>query len=253
MSKLRTTIGILRTSELPLRSRFRVLAIGARLAVRRPADVAVDVAGGSIFMAAGSLDLDWRVLAEVLLENDYATDYTGATVVDIGAHKGYASAYALARGATIVFAYEPEEQNFAYLARAADSFEGRLQASRAAVGARAREAALHVSDEPWAHSILESPTSGHAVQSSRIHVIPLADVLAEARGAGGRLIVKIDAEGAECEIVLETPEEAWEPVDEAFVELHDTSPCSPSALVDRFVATGLRPVASDSQILHLRR
>jgi FkbM family methyltransferase len=253
VSKLRTSIAILGAPELPLRSRLRVLTVGARLAAGRPAEITVEVAGGSIFLAADTLGLDWRVLAEVLLEDDYATDYTGATVVDIGAHKGYMSAYALARGAKIVYAYEPEERNFAYLSRAAVSFDGQLQARRAAVGAREREAELHVSDEPWAHSILETPTSGHAVESSRIRVVPLADVLAEATEPGGRVIVKIDAEGAECEIVLETAEEWWHRVNELFIELHDTSPCSPSELVDRLTGAGLRPVASDGQILHLRR
>ena len=152
-----------------------------------------------------------------------------------------------------MYAYEPEERNFAYLSRAAASFDGRLQARRAAVGAREREAELRVSDEPWAHSILETPTRGHTVHSSRVRVVPLAEVLVEAGEAGGRVIVKIDAEGAECEIVLESPEEVWDTVDEVFVELHDTSPCAPSELLDRLAAVGLRDAGSSPHMLHLRR
>jgi FkbM family methyltransferase len=253
MSRLRTSARILGTQELPLRSRLKLLGIGARLAVGRRAEVAVGIAGGTVFLSRDSLDLDWRVLAEVFLEGDYATDFRGATVVDIGAHKGYLSAYALARGAKAVHAYEPEERNFAYLSRAAASLDGRLHPHRAAVGASDREAEFHVSDEPWAHSLLETPARGHAVQTQRVRVVPLMDVLAEAKGPGERMIVKIDAEGAECEIVLETPIEAWSRVDEVFVELHDTSPCQPAEIGNRLTATGLRSVSSGGQILHMRR
>jgi FkbM family methyltransferase len=253
MSRLRTSARILGTRELPVRSRLRLLGVGARLAAGRRAEIAVGIAGGTVFLGRDSLDLDWRVLAEVFLERDYETDFGGATVVDIGAHKGYLSGYALARGAKTVHAYEPEERNFAYLSRAAASLDGRLHAHRAAVGAHEREAEFHVSDEPWAHSLLGMPTRGHTVRATRVRVVPLSDVLADAKGTGGRLIVKIDAEGAECEIVLETPEEAWSSVDEVFVELHGESPCSPSELVDRLTGTGLRPLESDGQILHFRR
>ena len=55
----------------------------------------------------------------------YAGDYRGAFVVDVGAHKGYYGAYALAHGARWVVSYEPETANFALLERAASDVRER--------------------------------------------------------------------------------------------------------------------------------
>ena len=56
----------------------------------------------------------------------------------------------------------------------------------------------------------------------------MTDVVASvtASPAGDRLVAKIDAEGAECEIVLQTPVEVWQSVDEVFIEFHDFAGCS---------------------------
>jgi hypothetical protein len=41
-----------------------------------------------------------------------------------------------------------------------------------------------------------------------------------------RVIVKIDAEGAECDIVLQTPSQYWGEVNDVFLEFHSTAPCA---------------------------
>jgi FkbM family methyltransferase len=254
MSRAATSMRLLRARELPMTGKLRALSVGARLAAGRPAQVVVSVGNGRVVLARESLDYDWRVFEEVFVEGEYETDFGGATVVDVGAHKGYFSAYALARGATTVAAYEPEERNFAYLERAAASFGGRLRAYRLAVGAAEGEADLRVSDQAWAHSLLTAPTQGEVVSVQHVAVRALAPALAEARAAGGgRLLVKVDAEGAECELVLETAPDIWRGVDEAFVELHESAPCEPDAIAERLFAAGLRAVRSDAHMLHVRR
>ena len=49
------------------------------------------------------------------------TDYAGAVVLDLGAHKGYFGAYALARGARLVISFEPETANLELLERGAET------------------------------------------------------------------------------------------------------------------------------------
>ena len=70
----------------------------------------------------------------------------------------------------------------------------------------------------------------------------MAEVLADAGRAGRRLIVKIDAEGAECDIVLGTPPEEWAAVERVFLEIHDFAPCSAQAIIEHLESGGMRVV-----------
>ena len=60
------------------------------------------------------------------------------------------------------------------------------------------------------------------------------------------MIVKIDAEGAECEIVLGTDVEMWRGVDAVFLEIHDFAPCSAEDIIGHLARAGL------SVVLHER-
>jgi hypothetical protein len=68
-----------------------------------------------------------------------------------------------------------------------------------------------------------------------------------------RVIVKIDAEGAECEIILETPGEVWRAVDEVFVEVHDFARCTSADLAQHLGSAGLDVIDESFAVLHLRR
>ena len=83
----------------------------------------------------------------------------------------------------------------------------------------------------------------------------MTEVVASAaeRPAGTRLVVKIDAEGAECEIVLETSVESWHDVDEVFLEFHDFAPCSRGAIIDHLERAGLALVDEAFGVIHLSR
>jgi hypothetical protein len=73
----------------------------------------------------------------------------------------------------------------------------------------------------------------------------MADALAEASGhAGGeRVVVKVNAEGAECEIVLGTPSATWKQVHAVFMEVHSWAPCTRAQLVAHLEESGLRALA----------
>ena len=108
----------------------------------------------TVYLSHDDYDVDWASFAFVAVDDAYAGDYGGVVVVDVGAHKGYYGAYALAHGARAVVSYEPERANFALLQGAATSARGLdWQTRQCAVGAQRGEAELHVMGASWGHAL----------------------------------------------------------------------------------------------------
>jgi hypothetical protein len=92
----------------------------------------------------------------------------------------------------------------------------------------------------WGHSLLERPDLGEEARSEPVDLVPMVAVLREAAAlAGRRLVVKVDAEGAECDIVLRTDPTMWESVDEVFLEHHDFAPCGLEEIAAHLGRAGL--------------
>jgi FkbM family methyltransferase len=213
--------------------------------------------GGSLFLSHEDYEIDWETLKNTLVDEPYLADYQGALVLDVGAHKGYFGAYALARGARTVVSYEPEDANAILLARSAATFGERWQLVKAAVSAHAREADLHVMRASWGHA-LHPPNAWAEFETGveRVPVLAMRDVLQQAAGASGaaRLVIKINTEGEECETVLGTPADEWNVVDELLVETHPWAACGPDELATHLEPAGLTRVESRHQrMLQLRR
>jgi FkbM family methyltransferase len=203
-------------------------------------------ARGTLYFGRDSFPVDRIAYFGIFLEGWYGADYRDAVVVDVGGHKGYYGAFALLEGAGEVHSYEPQSTNFATLRRAAATFDRPWHAHNAAVGAEAGEATLHVNVESAGHSLFDQvggdrPTVG----AETVPVVAMEGVLAEAAASGRRLIVKIDAEGAECDIVLRTPVEAWRAVERVFVEIHDFAPCDAPAIITHLRESGMRVVVHE--------
>lgn len=204
---------------------------------------------GTIFLSHDDFEIDLRSLAFVVVDDPYRTDYTGAVVLDLGAHKGYYGAYALVRAARAVISFEPERANLELLGRAAASYgPGAWQVRDAAVGAEQGTSELHVMGASWGHA-LHPPErfSKYEVGTQLVRVEALAAVLADAStfaSNGARLVVKLNVEGEECDTVLGTPSTAWETVDEVFVETHPWAACGADELVGHLDGAGL--VQADS-------
>jgi FkbM family methyltransferase len=220
-----------------------------------------DAASGTLYFGRDSFAVDRVAYFGIFLYGWYRADYEDAVVLDIGGHKGYFGAFALLEGAREVRSFEPESTNFAALQRAAESFGERWIPANAAVSAEAGEVELHVNVESAGHSIVQQQENGKrpTIGSETVAVVAMRDVLADASREGGRLIVKIDAEGAECDIVLGTPVEHWRSVDHVFLEIHDFAPCSADAIVDHLVQAGLRvtmrevDAEAEAELVALRR
>jgi FkbM family methyltransferase len=236
------------------------------LALRRPGTEPLelrtrsDAASGTLYFGRDSFAVDRIAYFGIFLQGWYGADYRGAIVIDVGAHKGYYGAFALLEGAKEVRSYEPEATNFAALQRAAASFGDGWIVNNRAVAAEAGEVVLHVNVESAGHSIVQEDSEKRpTVGSQTVTVVPMAEVLEDAARDGHRLIVKVDAEGAECDIVLGTPVELWERVDEVFLEVHDFAPCTTDEIVDHLTQAGLRVVLrevdaeAEADLVALRR
>lgn len=254
MARFKNAWNVLTASELPLR--IRLTLILAPLGRRGKRLVKMRLPLGDCYLEPSPLGIDHRVFTEIFLDGSYATDYIARPVLDLGAHRGYFGAYALHRGASRVVSYEPEARNFELLRRAADSFVSRgstWEVEHAAVGATDGEALLRLRDQSWGHTLVDMHWA-KVTGTQTVAVASLEHGLRRFSKDEGPLIVKIDIEGSEGALVMDTPVEAWLPVSELFLEIEPFCPVDPATLVERLEATGLHLVVQPSgNIFHFVR
>jgi FkbM family methyltransferase len=216
-------------------------------------------ARGDLYFGRESFPVDRVAYFGIFLEGWYRADFREAVVVDVGAHKGYFGGFALLEGAREVHSFEPEATNFAALERAAATFGARWVVRRAAVAAAQGTVTLNVSAESAGHSIVHAVDGGprRTLRTEQVEAVAMREVLSRLSGRGRPLIVKIDAEGAEGEIVLGTPSDAWRGVDVAFLEVHRFAATSTAEIVDHLLAAGLEvalhEVDDEADLVVLRR
>jgi FkbM family methyltransferase len=233
--------------ELPWRTRWSLLATSLRRRFRPAPVYWLRLGKGSAPISHADYGVDWETMRTIVVDHAYARDYRDAVVVDVGAHKGCFGAFVLEQGARAVDSYEPEQVNFDLLAECAASYRARGRdwwVHRTAVGGVTGSADLHVMGASWGHALAPSDrASDDELGLQRVPVVAMEDVLAEVvRMADGRaLVVKVNAEGAECSIVLETPLSAWERVAELMVEVHSWAPCTLDELSEYLAGAGLGP------------
>lgn len=244
--------------RVPLRTRLGLLAAETRRRLRPRNTYRLGYGGGCIFLSQDDYEIDWETLKNMLVDEPYFTDYAGALVLDIGAHKGYFGAYALTHGARSVVSYEPEAMNVELLQRSADTFGDQWRVEKAAVSAAGGEAELHLMSASWGHA-LHPPErfAEYETGIERVAVLAMSDVLRQAdvaRADHAKLIIKINTEGEECETVLGTPPQEWEFVDELLVETHSWAACTDDDLAEHLAPSGLTRVPSrHERMLQLRR
>lgn len=246
--------------RIPLRTRLGLLRAGAHRRASPRKLYRVRYGHGAVSLSHADYAVDRASFDFAILESTYATDYAGAVVLDIGAHKGYYAAYAVTHGARAVVTYEPESTNLAVLERTAASYRARDVAwtiRRAAVDAESGRADLHIMRASWGHA-LGPPASfaEHEVGVESVPVVALADALAEALPTqeATRLIVKVNIEGAECTAILKSPPGVWRNASEVFVETHPWGVCDASQLAAHLELAGLtRLEGAHPAVLRMRR
>jgi FkbM family methyltransferase len=140
-------------------------------------------------------------------------------VVDIGAHIGIFAVYAARKVSKgTVLSYEPEPDSCQYLQKNKEQNSlSNLKIFNLAITSTGGAVDLHISSSnTGAHSI-------YAVDTKRIIKVPsvtLEDVLAQ--NALERInYLKMDAEGAEFDVILNTPRDVLHKVDKIVMEYHD--------------------------------
>lgn len=169
-------------------------------------------------------DADDSVVAEIFLNGDYAPveEAIGAAkrgVLDVGAHKGFFVLYVRALNASVpIWAYEPEEQNFAALKKHlyVNRVEG-VTVKNAALAGEEGTVVLNVSEDSHNHSIVVDPGM---MKRQKVSAVTLEKVLAK---MGGCDVVKMDTEGAEFGIFASAGPLAWT-VPVYFLEYHEYGP-----------------------------
>ena len=241
---------VTRSDALDLRGRTRIRALLYRELLRgTPSQATIAVAGTRVELgSSGDFDVDWKAFVEVFGHRSYEASYEGSHVLDIGAHKGYFGAFALANGAKVVVSFEPEAKNYAALERAARGLGSQWLTRNVALGATSGTGVLLRDRTSWAHSLVgvERPDG-----QQQVEVSTLEHALAGLPVGGERTIVKVDAEGSECGI-LSRPE-ALEHVDVLMVEWHSNAPCTAAELSSIVESSGLLAVGDRSGILRFAR
>jgi FkbM family methyltransferase len=249
---------LMRKSLTPL-GRLDLLRTIAARRKKRPGFYPVRVRVGELLVDGQNAATDFQVLGQVLLDEFYSeVDLKDRIVLDIGAHKGYFAAYALMAGAKAVVSYEPEPTNFYCLSHFAESArrQGKaIDVVQAAVSDQEGELPFHTSSESWSHSLLHYQSQSY-LRTIQVHATSLSSVLADASEAfpGEQFVLKVDAEGAECPLLLNSPAEMFTVVREIAFEHHPFAGRSLEDIINRQQSLGFLYLPSASERdLHLMR
>jgi FkbM family methyltransferase len=213
---------------------------------------------GIVFVDGKTSVIDLRTFAQVFLDEVYSgLEFRDCAVIDIGAHKGYFAAYAMLRGAKAVICYEPEDSNFRALSLFAESTDGskRVIELHQEAGGEDGEAQLYVSSESWCHSTIARPELKYS-KTINVPSRSLPNILLEARKrfTKDNIILKIDAEGAECPLLLNASAESLSEVREIIFEFHTFSHCSLQHIVEKLSSVGFEyiTIVKQADLHHFR-
>ncbi|MFH0864064.1 MAG: FkbM family methyltransferase [Candidatus Gottesmanbacteria bacterium] len=165
---------------------------------------------------------DMLIVAEVFTFKQYGIEHhpikPADIVVDLGAHIGAFTIYAASlayKGE--VYAYEPNPSNFAYLKENIRLNKSRnISIFNSAVSSSTQPIRLYISSSESEHNLYQSETSKYLLVSS----LTLNDIFTK-NGLSRINYLKLDVEGAEYDILLNTPRKILQLIDTIVFEYHD--------------------------------
>lgn len=174
---------------------------------------------------------DVKIINEIWLDRDYAAlgfvPQHGWSIVDLGANKGFFSSWALAEAPTArIHCYEPDPRNFRALCANMQRFSDAASMHQKAIGSSAGSLTLfRLAGRGGQASVFRSraESRGEIVAEVTVEVASLADLLS---GLGDVDLLKIDVEGAEYDILLNSPPDALARVKRIVVEADDFDPAN---------------------------
>jgi FkbM family methyltransferase len=159
---------------------------------------------------------DVDIIREVILEDEYdvGSIRPGDVVVDIGAQIGSFTLLA-ARRARRVYSYEPAPGNYSQLRRnvALNRLENVESFNEAVTATDGAVRLFESGTNQGAHSIIQE---GEGVEVASVSLKSVVE------RAGAINLLKMDCEGAEYPIILDSPPDCFERIDRILMELHQT-------------------------------
>jgi FkbM family methyltransferase len=152
------------------------------------------------------------------VRRDYGSIPPGSVVVDVGAHLGAFSLFAISQGASRVYSFEPDPELFRVLVSNVEEnhLGGRISPFGLAVGERNGEEIFFRR---------AGNASGHVVQNAMDSDIPVQSVTLAGLMAANKIerinLLKLDCEGSEYGIIQSTPADTWRRIDRIRLEFHN--------------------------------
>jgi FkbM family methyltransferase len=211
--------------------------LGAWLANRMPVvrlvaprDLELRLRTGGMLRAPNSVLGTWPLL-EVLVGDAYHLDRLPwststeppLTVLDIGAHVGsFTIALAERYPAAKMTCYEPSPTSAAFLRAniTANHLDQRVQVLQSAVASEPGSVRLYSEGDASCEATTISPAVGSDAATQTVTVCPAVAFETAVSTAGKPDLVKLDCEGAEYDIVLNSKRPCWEQVSSVLLEYH---------------------------------
>ena len=182
-----------------------------------PSGLYLETRSGLRIHLSGDED-DVSTLLVVFGRRDYGKIPQHAICIDVGAHLGSFSLYAISSGAASVYSYEPDPVLYKTLVRNVESnhLGSQVFPCRAAVvGAQASTVTFYPEGNASGHL---APLQGDN-QGIAVNALTLAEVVE--RNKLERVdVLKLDCEGSEYDIVFGTPPEIWRRIERVRLEYH---------------------------------
>ncbi|SPE40404.1 hypothetical protein SBA3_3740014 [Candidatus Sulfopaludibacter sp. SbA3] len=198
--------------------------LSAYLSRTCPESLRMETRSGYKILLSGDQD-DVVTVLVVIGRKDYGPIPKGATVLDVGAHLGAFTLYAIMGGAARVYSFEPDPLLYATLQRNVkeNGLEGKVQAFQAAVmGQDCGTVTFHPAGNASGHVkgvgddlLYKDGSAGVTVKALALSVIVTSNQL-ETIG-----LLKLDCEGSEYGIVFDTAREIWDRIERVRLEYHN--------------------------------
>jgi len=240
-----SSIGTLLRSVRPLGAPLRLLA---RREEGTPVTVSVD---GTKMQARGFMEL-WSI-KETLLDDFYGQHglavQPGWTIIDIGCASGEFVVHALKQGASVILAVDPAAASLDLLRtnlRLNGLAESQVIVERAAVVATER--LMHLPPSQAGLRSLHAAASD--VDADSPDAVPgktLSTLLPSLPDSHCDLL-KLDCEGAEFEIILDTPDAVFDAISRIVMEYHESSGRDVGEIAHSLRRRGYRVTVDESQV-----